>query len=308
MQGTLAIRQADKNSEQFQAIVQPFKSANTYSTCDPNRKFLFFGNSKVHLWKKEMGVTEQMKEWESDLPAVMKILALSNDVRDTVDLLSLLNSKVADLLKHDAMICGYQVLSSSGSYVHNILQHNYPVGYAESLATTDGRSDSPLIQLWRATHEPVVFQSGRDDEKYPAEWVKVFNAFNLRNIIGHGVLDVRGTFGSYFVFARIPGEVGEREKFFLKLITPHLHLALMRAMENGEQFKMLPEPGSVKLSERQKEILRRINQGKTSREIAHLLSMTEKNVKYHIEQIFIKLGVRSRAQAISKAILLGLLD
>jgi transcriptional regulator EpsA len=255
-----------------------------------------------------MDSLSEEKEWDSDLPAVMKILARSNEVRTMDDLLNLINSEVADLLHHEAMVCGYHVISPGGNYVHNVLQHNYPTGYAEALTATEGRADSPLMQRWRATHEPVFFQSGRDDDKYPAEWVNIFKKYGLRNTIGHGILDVRGTFGSYFVFSRLPGKIGNREIFLLKLITPHLHLALMRTMATDQEFGELAVSNYKELSGRQHEILRCINQGKTNKEIAKLLLITEKNVKYHVEQIFVKLGVRSRAQAVSKAIWLGLLE
>jgi LuxR family transcriptional regulator, quorum-sensing system regulator CviR len=255
-----------------------------------------------------MDLLSAAKEWDDDLPAVMKILARSNDVRDADGLLALITSEVADLLHHDAMVCGYHVISTEGNYVHNVLEYNYPAGYAEALAATEGRADSPLMRRWRETLEPVLFQSGRDDDKYPAEWVNIFKRFGLRNTIGHGILDVRGTFGSYFIFSRLPGEVGNREVFLLKLITPHLHFALMRTIAADQKFNKPAESGRGAISERQREILRWINQGKTNKEIAQLLSITEKNVKYHVEQIFTKLGVRSRAQAVSSAILLGLLE
>ena len=242
-----------------------------------------------------------------DLPALMKILVQSSNVQDKDGLLALLNSDVADLLHHDIMVCGYQVLSPKGHYTQNVLQRNYPVGYAEALSLAEGKADSPLVQRWRLTQEPVYFQGGQDDEKYPSDWVEKFNEFGMRNIIGHGILDTCGTFGSYFVFARLPGEIGRREVLLMKLITPHLHLALMRAVAAEQKSANPAEPRRPKLSERQREILRWINQGKTNKEIAQLLSITEKNVKYHVEQIFTKLEVRSRAQAVSKAMLIGLI-
>jgi transcriptional regulator EpsA len=247
------------------------------------------------------------KEVDIDQPAVMKILVQSSNVQNTDELLALLNSEVADLLHHEIMGCGYHVPSPNGTYLQQVLQHNYPAGYAAALNSTEGRTDSPLMQRWRLTHEPVFFQSGRDDDGYPADWVEKFKAFDMRNIIGHGSLDTRGTFGSYFVFARLPGDVGAREVLLLKLITPHLHFALMRAVAADQQFAKPAESGKGTLSERQREILRWINQGKTNKEIAQLLSITRKNVKYHIEQIFTKLEVRTRAQAVSKAMLIGLI-
>jgi transcriptional regulator EpsA len=246
------------------------------------------------------------KEWDTDLPLIIRIFAKADEVTNVDELLSLLKTEVMELLHHEAMVCGYHVLSAGGNYVHNVLQYNYPEGYVASLAATEGRADSPLMQRWRLTHEPVFFQSGRDEDAYPADWVDLLKKYGLHNIIGHGVLDVRGTFGSYFVFARLPGEIDQREILLLKLITPHLHLALMRTVASDQQLGELTHPDKVTLSARQQEIMRWIYQGKTNKEIALLLSTTERNVNYHIEKIFTKLGVRSRAQAVSKAILRGL--
>jgi transcriptional regulator EpsA len=265
----------------------------------------YFESCNVGIGEKEVSI-ETM--WNVELPAIMKVLSRANEVEDTAGLFSLLRMEVADLLHHEAMVCGVQVLSSSsGTYVHNILNWNFPDGYGNALATTEERADSPLMQRWRKTRDPVLFQGGRDDDKYPAEWVNVFNKYELRNIIGHGFLDVEGTFGSYFVFARLPGDVGDRESFLLDMIIPHLHLALMRTIAADQAFDEPEHPSHVTLSPRQLDVLRCVNQGKTNKEIAEILSMTGKNVKYHIEQIFTKLGVRSRAQAVSKALLLGLL-
>jgi LuxR family transcriptional regulator, quorum-sensing system regulator CviR len=266
----------------------------------------FFESGDVGFGEKEM--SEEAEAWSAELPVIMRILAGASAVEDTDGLLSLLKSEVADLLHHEALVCGVQVLSSSsGTYVHNILNWNFPDGYGYALATSEERADSPLMRRWRATRDPVLFQGGRDDEKYPAEWVSVFKKYELRNIIGHGILDVQGTFGSYFVFARLPGEVGDRESFLLELITPHLHLALMRTIAADQAFGVPENRAPMPLSPRQLDVLRCINQGKTNKEIAQILSMTGKNVKYHIEQIFTKLAVRNRAQAVSKALLLGLL-
>lgn len=247
-----------------------------------------------------------LSESDVDLAAVMKVLAQSHNVRNAEELLALINTEVVELLHHEVMVCGYHVMSPEGSHVQPFLHHNYPVGYAKALTSAEGQSDTPLMQRWRATREPVLFQSGRDDHDYPEDWVALFKKFELRNIIGHGILDVCGTFGSYFVFARLPGEIGLREALLLKLITPHLHLALMRAVAESEKTGKSPE-FKHGLSERQIEIVRWMKEGKTNKEIAQLLSITEKTTKYHVEQIFMKLGVSSRAQAVSKALVTGLL-
>lgn len=55
------------------------------------------------------------------------------------------------------------------------------------------------------------------------------------------------------------------------------------------------------LSEKETEILHLISQGAITKEIASVLSMGERTVEFHVRNIFSKLGVNSRAQAISWA-------
>lgn len=253
-----------------------------------------------------MDAAQQAGELGIDPNALMNIIMRSTEVHDSAGLLNLINNEVQAVLHHDAMVCGVGGVSPNGSYAHKVLGHNYPPEYFDELANQDGRVDSPLMQRWRATQEPVIFQSGRDDADFPADWVRIFNKYDLRNTAAHGLLDVQRTIASYFIYSRIPGEVGQREAYLLKLITPHLHLALVRALTTVQEFSRL-SASSEALSERQKQILRWINEGKTNWEVAQILEMTEKNVKYHIEQIFAKLSVRNRNQAVAKAFLLGIL-
>jgi LuxR family maltose regulon positive regulatory protein len=65
----------------------------------------------------------------------------------------------------------------------------------------------------------------------------------------------------------------------------------------------LPDP----LSERELEVLRLIVAGKSNREISGQLFVTVDTVKKHLTHIFVKLGVRSRTQAVARARELGLI-
>lgn len=256
--------------------------------------------------EQEMDALAQAAELGVDPSLLMNIIVRSTAINDSQALLALLNNEVQKVLHQDVMVCGVGGVSPKGSYAHKVLHHSYPPAYFEDLVSSEGRVDSPLMQRWRQVQEPVLFQSGRDDAQFPAEWIRIFNKYQLRNTIAHGVLDVQRTLASYFIFSRMPGDVGPREVFVMKMITPHLHLALVRALTTVQEFSHLTAPNEA-LSDRQKQILRWINEGKTNWEIAQILEMTEKNVKYHIEQIFSKLQVRNRTQAVAKAMLLGLL-
>jgi two-component system response regulator DevR len=55
------------------------------------------------------------------------------------------------------------------------------------------------------------------------------------------------------------------------------------------------------LTDTQWEVLKLISQGVLYREIASLLSMRERTVKYHVARIIHTLGVENRSQAIAEA-------
>jgi LuxR family transcriptional regulator, quorum-sensing system regulator CviR len=58
----------------------------------------------------------------------------------------------------------------------------------------------------------------------------------------------------------------------------------------------------VALTMRQKEVLRWLCEGKTNWEIGKILGTTQDTAKYHVAQIFLRLNVVSRAQAVAKAL------
>ena len=62
------------------------------------------------------------------------------------------------------------------------------------------------------------------------------------------------------------------------------------------------------LSPRERNILERIGQGRSNKEIARELGIAPETVKSHIKNIFIKLAVDRRAQAVSRAQRLGLVQ
>ena len=67
------------------------------------------------------------------------------------------------------------------------------------------------------------------------------------------------------------------------------------------------QPLEEPLSEREREVLRLIAAGLSNRDIAQDLVLATGTVKKHTNNIFTKLGVRSRTQAVAQARELGLL-
>ena len=67
-----------------------------------------------------------------------------------------------------------------------------------------------------------------------------------------------------------------------------------------------PEKNAEPLTERETDVLRLLAQGKSNKEIAHVLHIAEQTVKTHVSHLLDKLGVPSRTQAALYAIRVGL--
>ena len=236
---------------------------------------------------------------------LLEVIQQAPRVCDLDSLNALLDGPLKELMKHEVMICGTGFYLESGGYGHHYHSRGFPGAYFWDLRQADGGLDSPLMGQWREKRQPVFFQSKRDDHLFPAEWVSIFNKHNLRNIVGHAMFDRRGKGGSTFIFARLEGQVGPKHVEILEQITPSLCLALNQGLpENPEEESM----AQSLLNQKQCQILQWIQLGKTNWEISKILGISEDTVKYHINQAMAKLNAKTRAQAIGRALEIGLIS
>lgn len=250
-----------------------------------------------------------MNPIEAQQALILETIALGTTVDTLEDLNRLLDGPLHRLLEFEIAICGIGVSLEKGCYGHKFHRRgNFPLEYFEELQNPDGTVNSPLMKIWRKTRKPVYFQSGRDEEAYPADWVAIFNKYDLRNTVATAILDRLDVVSNYLIFARLKNEVGPREAQILDLLTPTLCAAVVRALRFVEPEDVFAGAVHNVFSRKQRNVLKWIYHGKTNWEIAKILDMNEETVKYHVEQAIMKLDVKTRAQAVGRAIEIGLIS
>jgi DNA-binding CsgD family transcriptional regulator len=99
--------------------------------------------------------------------------------------------------------------------------------------------------------------------------------------------------GAKMLLFRAPGpDFSDRDRDLLALLQPHLRQAYLDAERRRY--------GTVRLTPRQRELMRLVAAGHTNVKIARQLGITEGTVRSHLEDIYTRLQVSSRAAAVAR--------
>lgn len=163
-----------------------------------------------------------------------------------------------------------------------------------------------LLDLWRRNDRRLVASAtARGDDRFSPQLRIALARHGIERLVAHGVRELRGDSGSFFVFLNGAADFGLRDAYLVDLLLPHLHLAAHRLaaeeLAGPEQGGVAEPPGSV-LSKREAQVLNWVRDGKTNQEIAQILDISPLTVKNHVQKILRKLKVTNRAQAVARGI------
>jgi len=149
------------------------------------------------------------------------------------------------------------------------------------------------VQYWADTYN-----------EHPPDRGFVSNAedFGLCSGYTSGVRNLAGTVGGLFSFAGRDVPSSELNREIVAVVTPHLYQAVERIICK-ERLDKVPA-----LSAREKEVLKWVAFGKTGWETSVIMNISERTVKFHMNNIMKKLNVATRTHAVAVAAELGILE
>ena len=245
----------------------------------------------------------------------LEIVEASLQIEKREQLFPFLQGCVQYLVPHEILIYGYR--SGAGAYRFESYSSSR---YFDSRCL--GHATQPEQGLvWRTMHawqqalKPVIVagQPAADFEEYCIPFEEPLESLRnseIRELLAHGITGQDGAVESFFCFARLPHEPDLKETRLLRWLTPYLHAAFMCARQlHSEKSETKSSQGQQRaVTQREQEILRWLHLGKTNWEIARILDISPMTVKNHLQNIFRKLNVQTRDQAVHKASDIGLLS
>ena len=163
---------------------------------------------------------------------------------------------------------------------------------------------SPLMLCWKKKQMPFYVNDVEVMAKLDPAWVVSARKHQVKNAIVHGVVDISGRLGSYFSLVNSGEDWSAKHCQILNILIPSLHVALKRVLTN----EVVKKIDASKLSLREVQVIQLLQNGKTNKQMALVLGISEHTVRNHMRNAFEKLKVKNRAQAVVKAVEQGLVQ
>ena len=204
---------------------------------------------------------------------------------------------VSPLLPHQFSVAVLGCLSFDHLSIRHMIGIDYPEPFLEMIPRHSKLADRPVIAKWLSTREPLVIDPVRDRNFLSPLELREIETFGLGRISVHGQIDLSSSMASYFSFAGTHAAVSDqRAKFLLRLVTPHLHAALVSIPAMS-----MSSPVLDKLTRLERELLIWLAAGRSNVQIAALRGRSPTTIRNQISTLFRKLHVATRAEAVALA-------
>lgn len=232
-----------------------------------------------------------------------RILLASTRVSQRHHFFSWVHGPLQSLIPHEILLCG--VADENGQLQHQVFTacRYFRNEHFERVCHPSEGLLPQLALEWQDSYRPRMIAP--QAEELPG-WHARLTELELKNLAYHGMRWMNGQTKGYASFSRVGIPFDERLALYLEILLPHVLTTLARVLDN-ESRSSLQGPRPAIVTAREIEVLRWVSEGKTNDEIAEILGLSMLTVKNHIRHAMQKMQVRTRGQAVSRAISLGIL-
>lgn len=234
-----------------------------------------------------------------------RIFVSGRNVSRRPQFFSWVQGSVQSLVPHEILLCG--LADTSGSIRHerfNACRYFRDEHYVRVMHPGSGLV-ARSISGW-STSQPVYMLAALPGD--PVGWDVRLTDLELKNFVFHGVGAADGLLKGYAAFSRIRVPLDERLALCVEILLPYMLSVLARVLSHETRADSQYASSRKLITAREAEVLRWVRDGKTNDEIAEILGLSMLTIKNHLRNIMKKLVVRTRGQAVAKAIALGLLS
>lgn len=233
-----------------------------------------------------------------------RILTAARRVNLRHQFFSWVHGPLQALIPHEILLCG--VAGEGGLLLHERFTacRYFKDDHFQRVIHPGSGLIQQLSQEWQLRSEPHLIAALPNET---GGWHARLADLELKNIAFHAMGWLSGQLKGYASFSRVRAPFDERLAMMIDILLPHLLSTLARVLANEARADGDSKRPSGLITAREVEVLTWVRDGKTNDEIADILGLSMLTVKNHLRNAMKKLVVRTRGQAVAKAIALGLL-
>ncbi len=249
----------------------------------------------VEMEDKTIPVREPRRLSVEAKARILAFIEEAQHVKRENDLKRLFHRRVKRLIPHSMAACGVSVKGKPSW--QSLINIGFPEDCLRDVLAHHLASVNRKIESRAGNRVAQSFNSVAAEKAWSPYHIEAMGAHGMRNVTIRGLPDIGGEYSSFFCLAQGREAMTEENAYLMDLITPHLHRALLRALDG----KACRSRSKDRLTAREQEILHAMCAGRTNKEIAGLLGISDNTVRNHAQRIYKKLGATNRAMAVMKA-------
>lgn len=202
-------------------------------------------------------------------------------------------------LDFDSALAAQILITDEGRVLTQFINHSYDETWLKLYIERNLLQIDPYISMAISEDKPFVWNNcfeGRSLTEEQIDMLQAMQSYGLSSGIAYG-LESNTSNGKLITFCSISGLTREHQQTAMNMM--YLLLPMLQYCMDQQPTK---HTAVAQLTPKEQEVLKWAIEGKTCWETSIILSVTEAAIKFHLNNIYKKFGVSSKAQAIVKAI------
>lgn len=211
---------------------------------------------------------------------------------------------VAGMLGFEHFVYGLRLHLGSGA-AHELVISGYPVAWRQIYEQENYVASDPTVAHCLNSSLPLIWSENFFRQKGATALMETARQFGLRSGLTMPAHSTHLQTGLLSLSSE-RAELADNTELLgqAQLFATYLHEAARNVVEKKERFQRT----MCQLTPREKECLTWAAAGKSSWEIARIVTASERTVNFHIGNVIQKLNVSSRSQAVAKALASGMIS
>ncbi|MEZ9232999.1 LuxR family transcriptional regulator [Vibrio amylolyticus] len=217
------------------------------------------------------------------------------------------------LLKKFAVLIESEHFALGMSYPTSLMQsevtllHNYPQGWMQYYMDQNYQEVDAVVKHSISNHSPILWEHINKGNGFKKEQLSIMDQASGAGLKKGFSVPIHGLRGEFGILSFSQTDLSPKTNTLYESIIPYTQLLIPALTDAIQRIRKAHPETLVSLTKREKECLSWVTEGKSSWEISQILGCAERTVIFHLNNAMAKLNATNRYQAISKAIIHGIL-